>query len=256
METIVFDVRTNCRMFLWRYMVAAIVLLFLIGAVIGTEEHNGSNYWHTLIEVFEGIPIYRRNEQQIFRLPVFIMVFQLYLNFLIGSTWGDGLQMFRIMALIKERSRRKWWIEKCAGVIFCVLFYYLIMYLILAAVMFILNGTLSFDSYSVELILNLCALPIVTSIAIGILQEYIGIFFGMVWGYGVCIVLLVASSYWTSPWLIGNNLMMLRNVYISGEGVHLKDGILAGLVLISIIIMAGAHRIRKFDFIQNGRNIN
>lgn len=260
-----YDMKVGIWQVRYRYLLAAAFLLIFILTMIQRAWNNDMSiqFWDILYSMFEGVSPYIPNRGNQLELPVFLIVFELLMFFIVGSYSKSDILGYGRYVFLAVKSRKIWWLSKCIWVSSNVLLYHLLTWGLLAGIVLIVNPSEGFKlscSYVykqtgenlVLFLSNLVCLPILTSIMIGLFQMLIGFIMKPVLGYGAVIALLVVSVYYDSVWFPGNYLMMLRNQFMVSEGVELKFGIIFNGVLIVFILMVGISWIRKKDILEGG----
>lgn len=215
------------------------------------------------LNLFNGIPIYIPSEGKPFEVPVIWFVLNLYIAFAAANYPTSDLNGVGKYMILQSKSRTKWYLGKCCWVVFSVLFCYLLIFL--APVIFSLfTGKLSFfassdevicakllANYSVAgpvyLVLSVLLLPVLTSIALSVVQLLIEFLSKPIFSFIVTVCLLIASAYLYTPFLIGNFSIMLRSEYVIENGIKFTTGAIVTLTIIVLAIVLGVLRFKKKD---------
>lgn len=241
-----------------------ILLLFFLGILVwqGVEQAEGKNFWDLVWYMFSGSEPYEQTDTSVFRLPVMLILHQMILFFIVGSYAKTDMAGYGRHVLLTARSRWNWWWAKCTWIFLQTFLYYIATYIIVCLVA-ITGGKAGFgisSSYrfgetkgeQVIFLINLIVLPLLTSMMFATVQLIIGFLTKPVLGYGCVLGTLVLSSYFASPWVLGNYLMMLRNRYMVGEGMEWKTGIFLDIFVIVILVVFGGEWMRRKDILTGG----
>lgn len=255
-----------------------IILLFLYAAVstnIMAEENGAtaamSDY---LIVMFKGMKPYEKNDSIKnmigFHLPVYYLLFHAYISWIISYFPLRDMGNYGKVLMIKNKSRGKWWINKCVWGICAVLSCYMTGYIVFAIVG-LLRGNLSMridgemfklitgnvidesnlGDINIHFLLITCViLPVLMSMGISMIQMVLSLITKPLYGQMMVLGMLVISAYYCNKCLPGNYLMVLRNdIVIKGSGIHSYMGIGISIVMIIIGMTAGFQIMKKKDII-------
>lgn len=221
-----------------------------------------AGYLGYLTYIMQGMSEYIKTETSVFQLPVCWLLFHAYLFFLlcfypVNDLIGSGQRI-----LVLSESRNKWWYSKICWGILTVIGYYSLFYFSLLGMSLLegapskgIGGIYKYLGINLHLIspgkfiLVWIFMPLLFSIAIGLLQMLIGIFLKPVAAYGTTILILIASVYWLNPLMIGNYAMLLRNQPFAENGVAPGIGIVLCIMISLFSIIAGKVVIEKKDII-------
>lgn len=260
-----YDFRVGNRQIAVRYLVSVAVILFLCGLLAEECKIEGisGDFWELCFSFFGGVEEYNRLDRNSqFRLPVFLILHQFFMLFLVGSYPKENMEKNGIHVFTECRDRKKWWLSKCIWVAVNISFYYAMTYIFLKllAVVIVKNtngiGNSEFivqaGGMRVELLANLFLLPLLASVAMGMIQLLAGIFLKPIWGYVIICFLVVLSAYKTNIWLIGNHIMLLRNRFFSAGKIGLTEGVCVDLLIIALCLILGSFFIQRYDIISKG----
>lgn len=253
----------------WRYF--CIVLLFAIPCIslyIASLKLETEITWlDYMMYYFAGIePIANTHTMREFRLPYFwilVLSCSLFVNldYLLGDLSKTGHQI-----IYRCKSRKLWYISKCIwNTVSSILFVSIGM---LTAYLFtlIFNGIPAlhntpkitqyiFDN-SHELTISSfnaigCSIisPLLTIISINILQMSLCLYCKPIYSFIICVAILTVSVYNSSPLLIGNGAMVIRNKLINGSGSSTTEIIICSLIHILLSVLLGFLGINRYDII-------
>jgi len=201
-------------------------------------------------------------------MPPGWILLNIFLSVVIGYYPLNDLKEYGAQILIRSKKRWQWWISKCIWIMGNVLIFYAIGYIVIT-IFSLINGGLSLTpNHNVSLaVLKLdtsslttkqvfsvgIILPIVTSMALSLMQLTIAMFSNSIFSNIFIISLLIASIYYCSPILMGNYLMMLRNnIMIGVKGIGTSTGIILSMAISFVSIALGILKFRTYDII--GKN--
>lgn len=217
-----------------------------------------------LLELFKGMKIY--NKDFPFSIPGMWLMVNFYLAYIIGyyptkDLFGNGQQI-----IVRSQSRKLWWLSKCVWNVSAVVCYYVLIYSVMLIFAY-LSGELSFSLNEVinsnvslvdtlmlinsPFLVTIIVLPLLTSIALALLQMLLAFLFKPLISYVVMAFIFVVSAYYCHFALLGNYLMVLRNqLVVASLGVKTMTGIIIALLLAIICSIAGLVCLKKLDILQ------
>ena len=185
-------------------------------------------------------------------LPMFFVLYYPYYDLL-----GFGKNV-----LIQVKSRKVWWLSKCAWVTSYIIAYFLIVYSVAFAISLFMGFSLSTEitkatydmvvissaeeninmgsnlvSFTGSMNLQLFVLPALTLITLGLLQMMISLVTSPIYSFLISSGILISSAYYMNPFLIGNYCMVQRSNLILADGMNFEVGvvILCGISLFSVL---------------------
>lgn len=220
-----------------------------------------------LLYAFGGMQEYKPAPGVAFQFPAFWMLSYLLLAYITLYYPFNDLEEFGQNILIRCRGRRLWWLSKCVWNISSVLCFFL-----LAWIIFIIGCLLSGCSLSMELSPSMSAilkldngrymqfpaslipqtllLPPLVMISMNLFQMALSLFIKPFYSFMVTAVVLLTSSYYLSPFFIGNYAMPLRSDQMVANGVSLTAGIIFSLIIIIVSVVAGGIAFQKRDILK------
>ena len=260
-----YDLRVGNRQVAVRYLVSVAVIVFLCGLLAEECKIEGTSgsFLDLCFSFFGGIEEYNRLDRNSqFRLPVFLMLHQFFMLFLVGSYPKENMEKNGIHVFTECGDRIKWWLGKCTWVAMNISLYYAVTYMFLKvmAVGIAKNTNATGNSeiliqaggMSGEFLANLFLLPLLASLAMGMIQLMAGIFLKPIWGYVIICFWVVLSAYKTNVWFIGNHIMMLRNRFFSAGKIGLMEGVCVDLFIIVMCLILGSLFMQRYDIISKG----
>lgn len=259
-------VRYDCKGGFWENKVKWAVAIFLLaylsnGAIEKCMElADGLGFWGYLTYLLWGMPEYLRDRP--FELPVAWLLYYGYLFFLVGFYPISNLYGCGKKALAISGSRRKWLLSKYLWTAINILAYYLAMCLVLL-LSCALKGFLHTGGDAMrygfgidvgafvpmQVFATWFLLPFLTAVAMAFVQLTISVCVNALAGYTVSIVMLVVSTYWMRPFLLGNYLMLARYDTIAWSGISMETGFLYAAVVIVVSVVLGCVLFRRKDIL-------
>ncbi|HAR86331.1 MAG TPA: hypothetical protein DCR69_11430 [Clostridium sp.] len=260
-----------------KYAVVLIIFILLCanfqrGLIISREYDNFKEkptFGNYIIDLYKGVDISNRvdNKEKI-EIPPGWVLLNIFLSIVVGYYPLNDLKEYGTQILIRSKKRWQWWLSKCLWIMGNVLIFYAIGYIVIA--MFsLINGELSLipnhkvslavlkldtSSLAAKEVFSACLiLPIVTSVALSLMQLTIAMFSNSIYSNIFIISLLIVSMYYCSPILMGNYLMLLRNSLMVGiKGIETSTGIILSMAISFISITLGIFKFKTYDII--GKN--
>ncbi|MGN1313595.1 MAG: hypothetical protein ACI4VG_01115 [Lachnospiraceae bacterium] len=239
---------------------------FLLVQENGQGENQTVTMTNVMIYLFAGKEPFNPLVESAFVLPAVWLLIFLYSAFLTLNYPYRNLMERGIQVIIRSGKRRHWWISKCVWLFTGTICYFLILYLGIAFFCFLFGIEISFSYASGlnEYLLNMqleilskkqifCLvffLPVMTALAINFVQLCMGLFLDRVYSYLLSAVILFSSTYFLSPFAIGNFAMLKRSIFYDNAGVTIGQGIVGNGSLILLSIILGLARIEKYDLIK------
>lgn len=93
-------------------------------------------------------------------------------------------------------------------------------------------------------------LPPLVMIAINLFQMALSLFIKPFYSFIVTVAVLLTSSYYLSPFFIGNYVMPLRSDQMVANGVSLTAGIIFSLIIIIVSVVTGGIAFQKRDILK------
>ncbi len=260
-----------------KYAVVLIIFILLCanfqrGLIISREYDDlkeKPTFGNYIIDLYKGVDISNRldNKEKI-EIPPGWVLLNIFLSIVIGYYPLNDLKEYGTQILIRSKKRWQWWLSKCFWIMGNVLIFYAIGYIVIA-IFSLINGELSLNpNHKVSLavlkldisglttkeVFSAClVLPIVTSIALSLMQLTIAMFSNSIYSNIFIISLLIVSIYYCSPILMGNYLMLLRNSLMVGvKGIETSTGIILSMAISFISITLGIFKFKAYDII--GKN--
>lgn len=223
------------------------------------------DYWFYL---YGGMCKYVPSPDNPFQFPaVWILVFLvlpfILLNYPFRDMYGVGQQV-----LVRSGRRSLWWLSKCCWNLCGTILYHLIIQTagLVLSIAFGLEISNRIHMDFVNLVFNIrdqevCnpsslpipvwILPVLVSVAINMLQMTASLFIKPIFSFFAVAVLLLASAYLLSPFLIGNYAMAFRYDWMLKAGVSMGAGMRIAAILLFLAVLSGLVRFRLYDILEN-----
>lgn len=223
------------------------------------------NLGNALLYGFGGMSEYKPAEELFFRYPAFWLLSYLLLAYITLYYPYDDLEQFGQNILIRSGGRGLWWISKCIWNILSVVVFFLLAWAVFALGCLVSGGSLSMTlspdifaacnlvlSYEAPaaLIPQTLLLPMLVMMGLNLLQMTLSLFLKPFYSFMVTTAILFLSTYYLSPFCIGNYAMPLRSHLLLANGVGLNTGMLISGILIVVSIIAGGLIFRKRDILK------
>jgi hypothetical protein len=186
-----------------------------------------------LIFMFKGIDVYVPSPSNPFTVPIFWMILQVLVAFLVSVYPTDDLRTYALNVLTRVRSRRVWWAAKIVWTVLTVCSFYLLCLAVvvvfalltgdgallpISAISLYSNGIDALALSSAELC-GILLLPVFVSVALSVAQVSLSFVIKPALSFLSVMAYCTASAYLYSPFLLGDYSMILRNGLVMGGGL-------------------------------------
>jgi hypothetical protein len=260
-----YDFRFSFRQNHAKWLFAVIIQSLLCIRSFGEVSLYSCSYdlLSELLPVMGGAREYVLSADSSFELPAYWFLFHIYLSFLIGFYPASELYLGNGQTLIRACSGKIWIVSKIISVFLnitlyygCFLFLMLIGNWIYDGEIIPKNGIIGlggipiFSKSVLELFVAFILLPLLVSVALGVIQILISLFFEPVLSFMAVVGYLIASVFWMNPLLIGNFSMLYRQDWISGKStIDVITGVVWCLVLTAIALILGVIMFQRKDIL-------
>ncbi|MBQ7248085.1 MAG: hypothetical protein IJS22_08355 [Lachnospiraceae bacterium] len=172
--------------------------------------------------------------------------------------------------LTSSKSRSLWWLSKLTWVFLSVFVLFVMIYLEII-ILCIVSGTpldLSLSRsvnvffnmhgpdllFPNELIAETFLLPWLVMAACCTVQLTMSLYIRPIYSFTIMIAILLASTYYKSPFLIGNYAMPVRSSRMAVGNIHVRTGIILSVSLIILSAFIGILKFRRYDIIRRENN--
>lgn len=268
-----YDIRNGILGKSYLYLINAFLCVifvcnFYINMLDGQREFEGERLtiMNILLYLFEGKEPFSPEYGNAFVFPVTWLVLFLFAAYITLDYPYSNMTQAGIQVLIRVKSRGLWWAAKCIWVFCGTLLYFAVGYLVTWIICLAFRIDISWEfAESVNVhILNMelenitsgqavmlvLIFPIMVALAMNYIQLFLGLFLDRIYCFLVIAVILFASTYFSSPVLVGNYAMIKRSVLCQEQGVSLVSGIWINSILIAANIIGGFWRIRRYDILK------
>ena len=235
---------------------------------------GGVSIFDLLIYFFKGMKEYIPASNKSFEIPVEFLLLNILLAIIIGNYPMKDINGYGRTVLVRSYTRLSWWFSKCIWNVLSVITFYVAIYIgiivIYAAhgglsngIRCMLNADLMSVIFGVDLgnvnnsvlMITIIVLPIISSIAISMLQMTLAFYLNPIVSYVIIIAMYIFSAFYMKWFMMGNFMMMYRNEFINHKGMHLGISLIvdAGVAIISIV--AGYLYFRRYDVLDRDNDI-
>ena len=224
---------------------------------------------NTLLYIFAGIQEYDPQIDTQFVFPAVWMLLYLVLAYFTLYYPYNDLEESGQNILLRSGGRRLWWTSKCFWNICTVVLFFLIGWVVIITACLIQGIPLSMELsrninmllemriaspflYPTELSLEILVLPPLVMIAVNLMQMTLSLFVRPIYSYIITGVLLLASTYYQSPFLIGNYAMPIRSSRMVENGVNSIYGVLFSVGIATISYLVGLLYFKRYDILRKG----
>lgn len=211
---------------------------------------------------------YRPEVDLKFIFPVKWLLLHLYLLYgTLYYPYRDLLSSMGGSLVVKSKSRRAWWASKCLWNVLYMAVAYAVIFAVTALFCLVAGETFSlqitpqllhdfmdtgsiFETFPLALSVYTILLPMVISMGMSLLQMTMSLFIKPVFSFGISAMLMLASSYAVSSWLMGNYAMPVRSIYVVEQGFSLGYGIFAGVLLMVFSVVMGGICFHRYDILN------
>ncbi len=210
-----------------------------------------------------GIATYIPASDNQINIPAYWIIMLLFIPFILGDYCEEDMKGTGLYKIILS-GRKKWWLSKFIWICVSCVIYLLIFYgtqFILTAIFN--NGIIKPDEevllhvfgYSdmlmdkVEFFCYMVLVPSLCFMTFFIWSGIIGMIIGSVNAFTIITIYVVLGIFNTSPYLIGNQLMLLRSSYFEPQGLIMENSIVIDLILIVGGFLVGNSYIQNKNFV-------
>ena len=276
------DIRQGIISAYLKYMVVLIIsFAFTQNYYVKIENYiaNGKvvgevTFFDILIWFFKGMKEYIPTSNKPFEIPVDFLLLNIILAIIIGNYPMKDINGYGRSILVRSDTRLSWWFSKCIWNILSVITFYATIYIgiivvyvahggLSSGIEYMLNADLMKAIFQVELgtinsrglMISIIVLPIITSIAISMLQMTLAFYLNPIVSYVIIIAMYIFSAFYMKWFMIGNYLMMYRNEFVNQKGMHLGISLIVDVGVATISIVAGYIFFRRYDVLEKNNDI-
>lgn len=258
--------KRNITVFAVAFLFAVVCSGFLYKMVQGKimqgklSEYPG--VYDFCVYLFGGMKKYTESAEREFKMPMIWLAVQFLVSCCVFLYPVKDLQQRGSMVLLLYGSKRNWWISKCIWTVVQVILLYavLIAGVVFSTLLFgnkegMYSNEITAQLYGVRFITTqhlgflIVCIPLMHSIMAAVSQVNIGLIISPVYSVLIVTAYQVLSAYITSPFLLANYSMALRQDILVGDGVSFMAGILIEIVLSVLMPVIGLMCFRKKDIL-------
>lgn len=238
-------------------------------AMLDTPFTVENTLGNTLLYIFAGIQEYDPQIDTQFVFPAVWMLLYLVLAYFTLYYPYNDLEESGQNILLRSGGRRLWWTSKCFWNICTVVLFFLIGWAVIMTACLIQGIPLSMELsrninmllemritssflYPTELAFEILVLPPLVMIAVNLMQMTLSLFVRPIYSYIITGALLLASTYYQSPFLIGNYAMPIRSSRMVENGVNPIYGVLLSVGIATISYLVGLLYFKRYDILRKG----
>lgn len=222
------------------------------------------SFWDTLASIYEGIYPFYPSQLDYFRLPIGYLFTFILLLLIAGNTTAAAFEPYGYTIFTRLPNRQIWWLSRCGWSTIAAMLYWCA--LLAAAVLFSVFTGASFSrgAYRGAAVPNMASslgidnaqaatllfTPLLVFVAIALLQQFLELMGGSVFGFIGIFSFVVSGAFLNTPLLYCNHIMMLRSAGFSKTGTTFQQTLCyTGITALGCII-AGCGIIRKKDILS------
>jgi hypothetical protein len=240
----------------------------------GYEKRNGGiplqgTWMDYLFFLLGGRRRFDPSVDQVFVIPVRWLLYHLYLLYAVLYYPCRDLQYsVGDLMMIKGGSRRNWWLAKCIwnmtymAAAYVLTFVTVICFCAAAGeraglavtpelVHALFDTGSSYAVFAPELSVYVCLLPCLISMALGLLLMLLSFLVKPVIAFLIAAVILIASTYLSTGFLVGNYAMPYRSAAVLSDGFLLWQGLAAGILILVVCVAAGMRFFKTYDLLRH-----
>lgn len=216
------------------------------------------------VNTFGGIKEFKYEDGNVFLFPsLWIFVLLLILFFTLSYPLQNLMDIGKSM-LVLSGNRKIWWFSKCiwcfasVGIYFILFFLSSLLFTVFAGgdvtleiseyLPYILDGGMYITSPPWNIVPYLFIIPAMV-IGLSIFQMLLSICSKPIFSYIASCVILLSSSYFMSPFLVGNSMMLFRGTVFLETGISPLIACLSAGILIAIGAIGGMLYVEKMDIL-------
>lgn len=204
--------------------------------------------------IYRGVMPFRDDNNQ-FTLPVIWLIIHFYQLFLLGMYPLQDLSDFGHIMILQSQSKLKWYISKCAWLVFTVILLFgcivtpvFLFGTLQGSVSFQFTSDIAFDSTlsthiiipsTPSLMFTIWFLPLITLLSLAALQFCLSFLTTQLISYIIVVCILLISCYCNSLLLIGNGALLIRNTEFMNNGINTNQIIIVLLFVIFLSFFSG-----------------
>ncbi len=247
-----------------RYFLSLLLFVYLsymFTKELSIAENKASSITNFWFYFFQGIGVYNPSSGVPFVIPFTWIIIQVIIALLVLNYPSRDLFTTGVQSLIRIKKRSYWWTSKCIWNFVTIIFVYLVAF-ICAFIFSAFLGEISLNfsddffclqkNYNGSIIVIIYLMPVLTSIAISMVQMLISILLKPIYSFVIVICYLIVSSYYCSPILIGNYSMLLRSSVFDIGKINFITAVIVDVLVIIFSAIIGLFYFNRVDIIKKG----
>lgn len=216
--------------------------------------------------VLVGMEEYIPNPNRPLVFPAEWVALVAFIPFIYGDYISTDLKGIGVQKIL-QTGRGRWWFSKCIWMLVTAVIYMVLLYGIswLAAVLLhnlqpmhldwiiYSNGFIGLTKTPWEIYKRFLVLPFLCILTISAWTVVLDMIWEPAKAFMAVCIYLVVGIFYMNPYLIGNQLMLLRCDYLNPKGVNPELGIWMDVILIAMAVLLGYYYIQHKDLIADRR---
>lgn len=261
----------RCGLLRWRYI--CVLPLLILPCIMGRAEMSnygcGGTWMDFMLYCFKGSKSIALSDSGLeLELPTLWLLavggcLFLNLDYLLNDLTLSGQQI-----IVRSGTRRGWYLSKCLWNLCACVLYFALACLAVLLFTWVSGGTLALEntpalapgifrdvvteplSLTTEQGLMIGVLsPLVTIAALSMLEMTLCLLVKPVISFLICMLLLVLTMFWSSPFSLGIGAMAIRSGYVTESGIDAGQSCLFALAVIVLCILIGCWRFKRTDIL-------
>lgn len=257
----------------WKYFFVAILFFAFVDFVFITNVNSlftadspdlKCSITDIILNMFIGNEAFDPSQKKGISLSVTWFVFHALLFSFIGYYIAADLKKNATSFILRVKSKRLWWTNKCLWCVITVFAYYALFFII-AIIFAVFWGTASFsasnliaekffeikilDVSTCNIIFSSLLLPMIISVSIAVFEAALSLILKPIYSFLIVICYLAASAFYCSAYLLFNFSMVIRNSFYGVNGVLNQYGVLIAIFITIVSYLIGITFIKKKDIL-------
>lgn len=251
------------------FIIIPVIIFFInciqYGTIIQGLDKSGSDItlMDYIIFTFKGNKEYIK-EEGFYKLPMTYLAIVLFIGFIVSNYPVHELKEYGTRYMLDFQKKIYWWIGKCVWSILNVVCFYLTGFITIFFYTVITGGKISFslgndilyygeflklDESGFKLILNTFILSIIVMVALMQIVITLQFILNPIIAYILLVIYFISSAFFKSEYLLGNGLMLKRNIITSGSGVVFFNCVIYSILIWLVFFVLGYKIFNKKDIL-------
>lgn len=197
-------------------------------------------------DILRGIPTYIPTGDNQIIVPAYWIIMLLFIPFIIGDYCEEDMKGVGLYKIVLS-GRKKWWFSKIIWILVSCIVYLVIFYGTQFALTTLFNNGITIADDEAWLHLfgysdmltdkklfygYMIVVPSLCIFTMFLWSSILGMIIGSVNAFTIISIYVILGMFYTSPYFIGNQLMLLRSTYFDPQGIDIMDSVFIDLILI------------------------